>query len=103
MPSPASTHTRPARQFELLSQARYQPFFWTVFLGTFYPLFVELIGPEKISVGPPYFNRSFGPIMVALCLAFVWWFMKEIVSDSTFLNVLLLPSSAEAADTTRSL
>ncbi len=41
----------------------------TVFLGTFYPLFVELIGPEKISVGPPYFNRSFGPIMVLLCLA----------------------------------
>ncbi|MCV2863610.1 heme lyase CcmF/NrfE family subunit [Albidovulum sediminicola] len=41
----------------------------TVFLGTFYPLFVEMIGPEKISVGPPYFNRSFGPIMAVLALA----------------------------------
>ncbi|MCB2136806.1 MAG: heme lyase NrfEFG subunit NrfE, partial [Rhodobacteraceae bacterium] len=41
----------------------------TVFLGTFYPLFVELTGPEKISVGPPYFNRTFGPIMVILGLA----------------------------------
>lgn len=40
----------------------------TVFLGTFYPLFVEMVGPEKISVGPPYFNRSFGPVMVILIL-----------------------------------
>ncbi|GGE41542.1 heme lyase CcmF/NrfE family subunit [Actibacterium pelagium] len=41
----------------------------TVLLGTFYPLLVELVTPEKISVGPPYFNRSFIPIMVPLMLA----------------------------------
>lgn len=34
-PTPSLDSIRPARQFELLSQARYQPFFWTVFLGTF--------------------------------------------------------------------
>ena len=43
----------------------------TVFLGTFYPLFVELIGPDKISVGPPYFNRTFVPLMIPLLLAMV--------------------------------
>ena len=40
----------------------------TVFIGTFYPLFVEMLGPDKISVGPPYFNRSFVPLMIPLFL-----------------------------------
>ncbi len=43
----------------------------TVFLGTFYPLFVDLIGPEKISVGAPYFNWTFVPLMIPLLLALV--------------------------------
>ena len=43
----------------------------TVFLGTFYPLFVEMIGPDKISVGAPYFNRTFVPLMIPLVLAMV--------------------------------
>lgn len=41
----------------------------TVFLGTFYPLFVELLSDEKISVGPPFYNQSFVPVMVPLALA----------------------------------
>lgn len=38
----------------------------TVFLGTFYPLFVEGTTGEKISVGPPYFDAVFAPMMIAL-------------------------------------
>jgi cytochrome c-type biogenesis protein CcmF len=41
----------------------------TVFLGTFYPLVVDMIGEDKISVGPPYYNRTFVPIMVPLLIA----------------------------------
>jgi cytochrome c-type biogenesis protein CcmF len=41
----------------------------TVFLGTFYPLVVDLIGSDKISVGPPYYNATFVPIMIPLLLA----------------------------------
>ena len=41
----------------------------TVFLGTFYPLLVEVFGDDKISVGPPFFNRTFAPIMVPMLLA----------------------------------
>ncbi len=44
----------------------------TVFLGTFYPLFVELLGPEKISVGPPFYNRSFVPLMIPLLIVLVF-------------------------------
>ena len=41
----------------------------TVFLGTFYPLIVDLMTHDKISVGPPYFQLTFVPIMIPLLLA----------------------------------
>ncbi len=36
----------------------------TVLLGTLYPLILDAFGLGKISVGPPYFNAVFVPIMV---------------------------------------
>jgi cytochrome c-type biogenesis protein CcmF len=41
----------------------------TVFLGTFYPLFIDAIGGDKISVGPPYFKMTFAPIMTPMLIA----------------------------------
>jgi len=41
----------------------------TVFLGTLYPLFLEAFGGGKVSVGPPFFNATFIPLMVPLVLA----------------------------------
>lgn len=38
----------------------------TVFLGTFYPLGIEAFTREKISVGAPYFDLTFAPIMCLL-------------------------------------
>jgi len=35
----------------------------TVLLGTLYPLLIDALGAGKISVGPPYFNALFVPIM----------------------------------------
>ena len=40
----------------------------TVFLGTFYPVFVDVLRGEKISVGPPYFALTFTPLMVVAFL-----------------------------------
>ena len=39
---------------------------FTVFLGTFYPLLIEVFSDEKISVGAPFFERTFAPVMVVL-------------------------------------
>src|SRR5687768_11540304 len=36
----------------------------SVLLGTLYPLIVDALGLGKISVGPPYFNTVFVPLMV---------------------------------------
>jgi cytochrome c-type biogenesis protein CcmF len=35
----------------------------TVLLGTLYPLLIDALGLGKISVGPPYFNAVFVPVM----------------------------------------
>ncbi|MBX7146279.1 MAG: heme lyase CcmF/NrfE family subunit [Alphaproteobacteria bacterium] len=40
----------------------------TVFLGTFYPVFLEFFSTLKVSVGPPYFNKTFGIIIIPLGL-----------------------------------
>ena len=40
----------------------------TVLFGTLYPLFVEAVTEEKISVGPPYFNATFIPFMLPLVI-----------------------------------
>lgn len=40
----------------------------TVFLGTFYPLFMDGVTGDKISVGKPYFDLTFAPIMLLLIL-----------------------------------
>jgi cytochrome c-type biogenesis protein CcmF len=39
-----------------------------VFLGTLYPLFVEALSGEKLSVGAPYFNSVAGPLALVLAL-----------------------------------
>ena len=41
----------------------------TVFVGTLYPLALEALTGDKISVGAPFFNLTFGPLFVPLLLA----------------------------------
>ena len=38
----------------------------TVFVGTLYPLALEVLVGAKISVGPPFFNATFVPLFIAL-------------------------------------
>ncbi len=40
-----------------------------VFVGTLYPLALEFFTGEKISVGPPFFNATTGPLLAPLALA----------------------------------
>ncbi len=55
----------------------------TVLLGTLYPLFLDLISGDKVSVGPPFFNATFVPICMALFAAlcvgpFLGWKRAEL-------------------------
>ena len=40
----------------------------SILLGTLYPLFIDAMGLGKISVGPPYFNAVFIPLMAPMAL-----------------------------------
>jgi cytochrome c-type biogenesis protein CcmF len=39
---------------------------FTILVGTLYPLFLDALNAGKISVGPPYFNAVFAPLMLPL-------------------------------------
>ncbi len=60
--------------FELLSRETFLLFnnvllliaTFAVLLGTLYPLFMDVLGLPSMSVGPPYFNAVFVPLMLPL-------------------------------------
>jgi cytochrome c-type biogenesis protein CcmF len=41
----------------------------TVFIGTLYPLALEVVTGDKISVGAPFFNLTFAPLFIPLMIA----------------------------------
>ncbi|HXV74372.1 MAG TPA: heme lyase CcmF/NrfE family subunit [Sphingomonadales bacterium] len=41
----------------------------TVFLGTLYPLLIDAVSGEKLSVGAPYYQKTFVPLMIPLIVA----------------------------------
>lgn len=55
----------------------------SVLLGTLYPLIVDALNLGKLSVGPPYFNAVFAPIMVPVLLFMVIGSYARWKSDST--------------------
>jgi cytochrome c-type biogenesis protein CcmF len=66
----------------------------TVFIGTFYPLVIDLIGRDKISIGPPYYNKTFVPLFIPLLLTmvigpFLKWKRDDIASALKKLNTPL--------------
>ena len=40
----------------------------TVLIGTLYPLFLDAINGNKVSIGPAYYNATFAPIMAPVVL-----------------------------------
>jgi cytochrome c-type biogenesis protein CcmF len=53
-----------------------------VLLGTLYPLIVDALNLGKLSVGPPYFNAVFAPIMVPVLMFMVVGSFARWKSDS---------------------
>lgn len=54
----------------------------SVLLGTLYPLIVDALNLGKLSVGPPYFNTVFAPIMVPVLVCMVIGSYTRWKSDS---------------------
>ena len=67
----------------------------TVLIGTLYPLLLQATTGDKISVGPPYFNLTFGPLMLPLLIAMPFgpllaWKRGDAVAVSQRLTVAFL-------------
>lgn len=65
-----------------------------VFVGTLYPLALEAVTGDKISVGPPYFNAVFIPLMIPLLLAvpygpFLAWKRGDILGVTQRLAIAM--------------
>jgi cytochrome c-type biogenesis protein CcmF len=74
----------------------------TVFVGTLYPLALEALTGAKISVGPPYFNTTFGPLILLLLVAlpfgpFLAWKRGDLAAASSRLLVAALVALAALA------
>jgi cytochrome c-type biogenesis protein CcmF len=73
----------------------------TVLLGTLYPLFLDLLTGNKVSVGPPFFNATFvplcAPLFAALCVGpFLGWKRAELWPALMRLRLALTVSLAAA-------
>ena len=71
----------------------------TVLLGTLYPLFLDALTGEKVSVGPPYFSATFGPIMAPLLAAAVFgpmlpWKRGDLVGVVQRLRIVFVLAAA---------
>ena len=49
-------------------------FLTVVLIGTTYPIFLEVLTSEKISVGPPFYNKLIIPFLIP--------FLKGLLRDS---------------------
>jgi cytochrome c-type biogenesis protein CcmF len=82
-----------------------------ILLGTIYPLIVEALGMGKLSVGPPYFNAVFVPLMVPIAITIaigmitrwrsdelsrIWSHLRLAIIASIVLGVLLIAMLAQA-------
>jgi cytochrome c-type biogenesis protein CcmF len=67
----------------------------TVLVGTLYPLALEAVAGHKISVGPPFFNSTVGPLFLPLLVAMPFgpllaWKRGDIAAASQRLLMLLI-------------
>jgi len=78
----------------------------TVFIGTLYPLFLDVIGGSKVSVGAPFFNGTFIPLMIPLLAAvvlgpFLSWKRGDLLGVLGRLKLVFIFAAAVALVTWR--
>src|SRR5438034_7361719 len=73
----------------------------TVLLGTLYPLLLDVVAHQKVSVGPPFYTMTFVPIMVPLLVAMAVgpmlpWKRGDLVAALSRLKLAFLATAAAA-------
>src|SRR5262249_2826472 len=72
-----------------------------VLIGTLYPLFLDVVTHQKVSVGPPFYDMTFVPIMVPLLIAMAVgpilpWKSGDLFAALSRLKVAFVVTAASA-------
>ncbi len=85
-----------SKEFFILTNNWFMSFFLiTVLIGTLYPIFLEVLINEKISVGPPYYNTILAPFLVPLLFLMGYgpktnWIAPKSIGIKNVLFILFL-------------
>ena len=66
---------------------------FSIFLGVTYPLIIESISGEKVSIGPPYYNTIFSPLIL-IAAVFIMISVDALWQRSMSLRALLVTVTA---------
>ncbi len=85
-----------SKEFFILTNNWFMTFFLiTVLIGTIYPIFLEIIANENISVGPPYYIAILAPFVIPLLFFMSYapqanWNVSKSTKTRRFLTILFL-------------
>ena len=68
-------------------------FLTVVLIGTTYPIFLEVLTSEKISVGPPFYNKLIIPFLIPFLFAMaigpkLKWIKSDLRKDKFYLTFI---------------
>ena len=84
-----------SKEFFILMNNWFMTFFLiTVLIGTVYPIFLEVLTSQKISIGPPYYNMVLAPFLIPLLFFMAYgpktsWSTKKPLNFKKVLFLLL--------------
>ncbi|OUW95266.1 MAG: hypothetical protein CBD97_03150 [Pelagibacteraceae bacterium TMED237] len=85
-----------SKEFFILTNNWFMSFFLlTVLIGTLYPIFLEVLTNQKISIGPPYYNIVMAPFLIPLLFLMAYgpkssWVSTRSPKIKSFLPGLLI-------------
>ena len=59
-------------------------FLITVLIGTVYPIFLEVLTKQQISIGPPYYNKVLAPFLIPLLFAMAYGPKTDWITSKPF-------------------
>ncbi len=84
------------KEFSILINNWFMSFFLiTVLIGTVYPIFLEVLTSQKISIGPPYYNKVLAPFLIPVLFIMAYgprtgWISSKPLPIKNILFVLFL-------------
>ena len=82
-----------SKEFFILTNNWFMSFFLiTVLIGTLYPIFLEVLSNQKISVGPPYYNTVLAPFLIPLLFFMAYGPKSSWISNKSPKIFIILPA-----------